>query len=231
MSIGSKPSITAAVLIAGGFVIATAAYAVGANAPISYFACLKGGALSKVGTTSPTGCATGSTIISWNSEGSVGPQGPAGAAGPAGPQGPTGPTEVEDRPASLNDPAADVKAIALSGGCEAPDSASTPVAGQDSDCYFDLSAGQTMTFYKFGTFRKANPWNSDQAPTASATQIAVMNSGCVNLSTSQQTASYTVMNGMPAISWTNQSAGGQCLIVSMGGGIYQNYGAITYSIS
>jgi hypothetical protein len=87
-------------------VIATAALTLGATAAVTagasgtthtYFACLKSGALSKVGTASPT-CPAGATKISWNSQGPVGAAGPKGAAGPAGAagatgtQGPAGPT-------------------------------------------------------------------------------------------------------------------------------------------
>jgi hypothetical protein len=51
----------------------------------TYYACVtSAGAISKVGTTSPS-CARGSTLISWNQQG---PQGTEGGAGPAGPTGP-----------------------------------------------------------------------------------------------------------------------------------------------
>jgi hypothetical protein len=50
-----------------------------ATAPnTTYYACLKAGKLTKVGTAAPT-CRTGATQISWNS---VGPQGPPGPVNP-----------------------------------------------------------------------------------------------------------------------------------------------------
>jgi hypothetical protein len=52
----------------------------------TYYACLKGGKLTQVGTTSPT-CPAGATVISWDEQGTQGVQGPTGPQGPAGPQG------------------------------------------------------------------------------------------------------------------------------------------------
>jgi hypothetical protein len=49
----------------------------------TYFACLRGGALSHVGTKAPR-CPRGSTRVAWNAKG------PRGATGPAGPAGPPG---------------------------------------------------------------------------------------------------------------------------------------------
>jgi len=47
-----------------------------AKAPVvTYYACLKAGKLTKVGTTSPS-CPKGATVISWNSTGPRGPAGP-----------------------------------------------------------------------------------------------------------------------------------------------------------
>src|ERR1700722_6647912 len=83
--------LTAAVFAAGA--VAINAGATGTNTV--YYACLKSGALTKVGATSPT-CASGYTKISWNSSGPAGPagargaKGAQGATGPAGPVGPSG---------------------------------------------------------------------------------------------------------------------------------------------
>jgi len=65
----------------------TVAIEAGATATsTTYYACLSSkGALSKVGTTSPTTCAKTSTVINWNS---AGPQGIQGVQGIQGPQGP-----------------------------------------------------------------------------------------------------------------------------------------------
>lgn len=75
------------------------------STPKTYYACLKGGLLSKVGTKAVK-CPKGSKRISWNSQGAKGDtgepgvpgapgvqglQGPAGIAGDLGPIGPAGP--------------------------------------------------------------------------------------------------------------------------------------------
>jgi len=89
-------SILAAVAIAVGL-LGSATYgavqlANAAGTGTTYYACLSTkGALSKVGTTSPTTCAKTAAVISWNSVGPQGPQGPQGAVGPQGPTGPQGP--------------------------------------------------------------------------------------------------------------------------------------------
>src|SRR5580658_6263168 len=67
--------------LAGGILIGSAAYGAVqfANAQgtsSTYYACLKSGKLTKVGTTAPT-CPSSATQISW---GSQGPPGPAGTA-------------------------------------------------------------------------------------------------------------------------------------------------------
>ena len=62
-------------LLATGVTLAVNAGATGSST--TYYACLKGGQLSKVATAPPT-CRTGATPISWNS------QGPAGAGGISG---------------------------------------------------------------------------------------------------------------------------------------------------
>jgi hypothetical protein len=79
--------------------VAGAALAVGISAAVTagagdtsttYYACLRSGRLTGVGTTPPT-CKSSATQISWDS---VGPQGVAGPQGPAGPQGDPGPQGV-----------------------------------------------------------------------------------------------------------------------------------------
>lgn len=62
-----------ALMATGSIVLAGAS-----GSSTTYYACLSKGALSKVGTVSPT-CAPPSKVISWNS---VGPQGPPGVAAP-----------------------------------------------------------------------------------------------------------------------------------------------------
>jgi hypothetical protein len=71
-----RVAVVVAILV---FATATGAgvLAVGAAGTTTYYACLKGGTLTKVGTTAPT-CATPATQISWDQ---TGPQGPAGAPG------------------------------------------------------------------------------------------------------------------------------------------------------
>jgi len=75
--------------LGAGLTFAVDAGATGSST--TYYACLKGGKLTAVGTTPPT-CSSSSTQISWNSEGAQGATGAAGPQGPAGPQGATGST-------------------------------------------------------------------------------------------------------------------------------------------
>jgi Pentapeptide repeats (8 copies) len=70
-------------VLAAGLSFGVQALAQGSNT--TYYACLKNGSLSDVGTNSPNDC-TAKHIISWNQEG------PQGAQGPQGPQGPAGVT-------------------------------------------------------------------------------------------------------------------------------------------
>lgn len=63
-----------------------AAVAVTSSTPTTYYACLQGGDLSKVGTVAPQ-CGKNQTPISWNN---VGPTGPAGADGKDGAPGEPG---------------------------------------------------------------------------------------------------------------------------------------------
>ncbi len=70
----------------GGLVALGASVAVNAGADTTntaYYACLKAGKLTSVGTVAPTSC-SGGAPISWNSQGVQGVQGPAGAQGPVG---------------------------------------------------------------------------------------------------------------------------------------------------
>lgn len=71
-----------ALLLIGGISIAASA----ASNTTTYFACLKDGNLTKVGTKAPK-CLKGSTRISWNSKGADGAAGPAGAIGQIGATG------------------------------------------------------------------------------------------------------------------------------------------------
>ena len=94
--------------------------AAGQEPPVTYYACLKNGNLSKVGTSAPDNCPGNGTVISWNEQGpqgltgatgatgatgqrerlarkarpdrweQLGPQGAAGPVGATGPQGPAG---------------------------------------------------------------------------------------------------------------------------------------------
>jgi hypothetical protein len=75
-----------ALLLIGGISIAATA---ASNSSTTYYACLKDGNLSKVGTKAPK-CLKGSTRISWNSKGPEGAAGPAGAAGAIGATGAAG---------------------------------------------------------------------------------------------------------------------------------------------
>ncbi|MEZ5159105.1 MAG: type VI secretion system tube protein Hcp [Candidatus Nanopelagicales bacterium] len=91
----SKRSIAAASTVVAGGVVAAASMAALANqTSTTYYACLKNGHLSDVGTTSPT-CGKNEQLISWNKKGPKGDPGPAGSAGPEGPAGPQGATGPE----------------------------------------------------------------------------------------------------------------------------------------
>lgn len=87
MEISTSKVIAAAgaLLLIGGISIAASA----ASNTTTYFACLKDGNLTKVGTKAPK-CLKGSTRISWNSKGADGAAGPAGATGATGAVGATG---------------------------------------------------------------------------------------------------------------------------------------------
>ncbi len=75
---------------AGGLVLLGSVAAMGATSSgTTYYACLKNGDLSSVGTSEPE-CKGKQTLISWNQEGPVGPQGPQGEQGPIGVTGAQG---------------------------------------------------------------------------------------------------------------------------------------------
>ena len=80
------------------------------SAPVSYFACLKDGTLSKVGTKSPDHCPAGAKVASWSQIGPTGaigpqgPQGPKGAQGPSGATGPQGPIGVAGKTGAPGSP-------------------------------------------------------------------------------------------------------------------------------
>ena len=82
----AKPWVNSVIGLIAGAVIASGGITNAAGTSITYYACLKSGALSLVSTKAPT-CPKGSTKISWNS---AGEQGPVGAQGPAGPAGQNG---------------------------------------------------------------------------------------------------------------------------------------------
>ena len=67
----------------------------GATGDTTWYACLKGGEMSQVGTTPPGAC---KSPMSWNSQGPKGPIGPTGATGAVGPQGPQGPPGPKSLP-------------------------------------------------------------------------------------------------------------------------------------
>ena len=80
-----KLAVATAVIISVVSMTTSAVVIAGASGPgTTYFACLKAGKLTQVGTASPT-CKAGATVISWNS---VGPQGVQGPSGPGGAPGP-----------------------------------------------------------------------------------------------------------------------------------------------
>jgi hypothetical protein len=81
-----KIVIVTAIVAAGLTVGATAAVDAGASgSSVTYYACLKSGKLTDVGTSSPT-CKSGAALISWSSQG---PQGLPGANGTDGTNGVT----------------------------------------------------------------------------------------------------------------------------------------------
>ena len=63
----------------------------------TYYACLKNGSLSAVGTAPPK-CPTGASLISWNQSGPPGAPGPAGPAGQPGAEGEQGAQGVPGEP-------------------------------------------------------------------------------------------------------------------------------------
>ena len=85
MSRISLPRWTVTVALCFASIGATAAITAGSSSsPKTFYACLKGGTLSKVSTSKHT-CAATYKAVSWNS---VGPQGLPGSEGDTGPQGP-----------------------------------------------------------------------------------------------------------------------------------------------
>jgi hypothetical protein len=89
-----KLAAACAVTISAISAVTSAVVVAGASGPgTTYYACLKSGKLTAVGTTPPT-CKSGATVISWNSQGPAGPPGASGAPGSVGPQGPAGPGPV-----------------------------------------------------------------------------------------------------------------------------------------
>ena len=82
----AKPWLNSVMGLVTGLVIATGGISTAATPTVTYFACLKSGALSLVGTKAPT-CPKGATRISWNATGAAGAQGPAGPAGSVGAPG------------------------------------------------------------------------------------------------------------------------------------------------
>ena len=78
----------AALLVLSGYG-ASSLLAGASSTPSTYYACLSGGALTKVGTKSPT-CSAGAKVISWNQVGPAGPPGAKGDTGAAGPRGEAG---------------------------------------------------------------------------------------------------------------------------------------------
>ncbi len=86
-------TVIACVLATGSVLVA-----LGDPAPATYYACLKNGNLSDVGTSVPSKCPGNSAVISWNEQGPQGPQGPQGNVGPQGPQGAVGPAGAQGVP-------------------------------------------------------------------------------------------------------------------------------------
>lgn len=77
-------------LVFGGFVIGHASSSEATASPTTYYACVKAGTMSKVGTSRPTCLGKGNTRISWNQVGPAGPAGSPGAAGATGAPGAPG---------------------------------------------------------------------------------------------------------------------------------------------
>ena len=82
---------TAVVMLSFGFGMGSFASSGASSSATTFYACLKGGSLSKVSSTSHT-CPKGFTVASW------GITGPRGMAGDTGPQGPAG---ADGAPATL----------------------------------------------------------------------------------------------------------------------------------
>ena len=78
VTLASAVSLLGAGLIIGGVTMAS-----GSSSTATYYACLRGGSLSKVGTTTPK-CPSPSRVISWDKNGVTGATGPVGAQGIAG---------------------------------------------------------------------------------------------------------------------------------------------------
>lgn len=72
--------VVAAAITLSAVAVGAGVLSAGAASSTTYYACLKSGTLSNVGTTAPK-CTSPATQISWNQ---TGPQGPTGAAGAAG---------------------------------------------------------------------------------------------------------------------------------------------------
>jgi len=79
-----KVAIVTALAVATLAIGATAAVTAGADgSSTTYFACIKSGKLTNVGTAAPT-CSATETQISWGAQGAAGPTGATGAQGPVG---------------------------------------------------------------------------------------------------------------------------------------------------
>jgi hypothetical protein len=72
--------VVAAAIALSAVAVGAGVLSAGAASSTTYYACLKSGTLSNVGTTAPK-CTSPATQISWNQTGPQGPTGPAGAAG------------------------------------------------------------------------------------------------------------------------------------------------------
>ena len=99
----------------------------------TYYACLKSGALSSVGTVAPR-CTSPAKVISWNSKGVQGLAGPKGATGAAGPVGATGPQGLVG-PAGA--PGTNGPALLNGNACSFPDSS----VGNLGDTFLDTCTG------------------------------------------------------------------------------------------
>lgn len=85
----TKPWLNTIMGLIAGAVIASSAITNAATVSVSYYACVKSGSLSLVGTKAPK-CPKGSTMISWNATGTPGANGSQGAQGIQGLPGPVG---------------------------------------------------------------------------------------------------------------------------------------------